>query len=371
MRLSERMTLIGGSEMGKLFDKSRRPADAIDLSIGQAHFDVPEPVKEATIAAIGGRCGGYSPIQGNAELVRATRRYLEARHDIGDDEEVMMTSGASGAITLALIALVGPGDEVLIPDPYFVIYRHLVHIVGGTPVFYDLYPDFRLRIDEIERQITERTRLLILNSPANPTGATLGPSEVEAVTGLCRERGIPVLSDELYELFAYDDAHTGIKRFRSPSNLLVGGVSKAYGMAGWRLGWAAGPPELIAAMRTLQQYTYVCAPTPAQHGALAAFEVDMSAQVASYRRKRDLMYRGLVAAGYDVVEPGGSFFIFPRVPWGDDVAFYEAALAQKLLVVPGRAFSRRTTHVRISFAAPDETLERGLEVLAQLAERRG
>ncbi len=142
-------------------------------------------------------------------------------------------------------------------------------------------------------------------------------------------------------------------------------------MAGWRLGWAAGDPGLIDCMRTLQQFAYTCAPTLVQRGALAAFELDMSAYVERYRHKRDLLYRGLVDAGYEVVKPTGSFFAFPRVPWGEDEEFCRAALEHKLVIVPGQFFSSRRSHVRISFSVPEATLERGLAVLRQLAERPG
>ena len=214
--------------------------------------------------------------------------------------------------------------------------------------------------------MSERTRLIILNSPSNPTGATFSAAEIEAVADACRQRGIMVLSDELYEIFVYDAPHVSVKKFLGPESLLVGGFSKAYGMAGWRLGWAAGSPELIDKMRTLQQFIYACPPTLVQRGSLAAFDVDMTSYVDDYRRKRDLMYNGLVAAGYDVVKPGGSFFIFPEVPGGDDLEFCERALSNKLIVVPGRTFSRRSSHIRVSIAAPDDTLEHGLEVFRKL-----
>jgi len=197
-------------------------------------------------------------------------------------------------------------------------------------VFYDLYPDFKLRVESVVEQMTDRTRLLILNSPSNPTGAIFTAAEIEAVADACRQRGILVLSDELYEIFVYDAPHVSIKRFHGPESLLVGGFSKAYGMAGWRLGWAAGAPELIDKMRTLQQFVYACPPTLVQKGSLAAFDVDIKSYVDDYRRKRDLMYDGLVAAGYNVVKPGGSFFIFPEVPVGDDLEFSERALISRL-----------------------------------------
>jgi aspartate/methionine/tyrosine aminotransferase len=366
MRFAERMNQIKESGVRELFDKGQRIPDSIDLSIGQADFDVPDAVKQATINAVNGGCGRYSVTQGVPELIDAVKRHLKAGSGLGEDDTLMITSGASGAITLALLALAGPGDEVLLPDPYFVVYKSLVDVVGATPVFYDLYPDFRVRVQEIEAQITDRTRVLILNSPGNPTGCTFTADEIEAVARTCGAARIPVISDELYDTFIYDGSHAGIKRFGGCESLQVGGFSKAYGMAGWRLGWAAGPPMLIDRMRTLQQFLYACPPTLVQQGGLAALDVNMSAAVEAYRRKRDIICNGLTTAGYDFVKPTGSFFVFPRVPRGNDLEFCERALEQKLIVVPGRTFSRRTTHFRISFATSDETLERAIEVLARL-----
>ncbi len=368
MQLADRNRRIRASGVREFFDKGRRIPDAIDLSIGQADFDVPEPIRAATRAAIDQGCGRYSATQGFDELVAATRARLVERHRLGADEAVMMTCGASGAITLALLALVDPGDEVLVPDPWFVIYHELVGIVGGVPVPYDLYPDFRLRAADLAPLLGASTKLVILNSPANPTGAVHGAEELRAVAELCGERGVPVLSDELYEDFVYDGPHVGIKPLLGEGSLLVGGFSKSFGMAGWRLGWAAGHAELIDRMRTLQQFLYACPPTLVQRGALAAFDVDMSAEVDDYRRKRDLVVARLRGAGYELATPGGSFFAFPRVPWGDDMSFCERALEEKLIVVPGSSFSRRSTHFRLSFATSMEQLERGLGVLERLAE---
>jgi aspartate aminotransferase/aminotransferase len=366
MRFAKRAESFEASGIRKLFDKARRTPDAIDLSIGQAHFEVPDAIKQATINAIRSGCGGYGATQGDAQLIEATRRYVQTRFGLPKDEEILMTTGATGAIVLALLALIDPGDEVLLPDPYFILYYRLIELIGGVPVCYDLYPDFRLRVGEVEKRMSERTRMLILNSPSNPTGATFSAPDIEEVADLCRKCGVLVLSDELYEIFCYDDPHVSIKRFLGPESLLVGGFSKSYGMAGWRLGWSAGAPELIDRMRSLQQFVYACPPTLVQKGSIAAFDVDMAPYVDDYRKKRDLIYNGLVSAGYNVVKPGGSFFIYPEVPGGDDLKFCERALAEKLVVVPGRNFSRRSSHIRVSFGAPDETIERGLEVFRKL-----
>ncbi len=367
MRFAERMKHIKASGVREFFDKGRRIENAVDLSIGQADFDVPEPIRSATVQAIHDGCGRYTGTQGIPELVEATREHLVREYDLPPGNEVMMTTGASGAIATALLSRVGPGDEVLVPDPYFVIYDTLVRIAGAIPVYYDLYPDFRLPLEKLEAAVTRRSRLLILNSPANPTGAMLRSGEVEALARFCAERGLPVISDELYKMFVYDGSNTSIKRFPRCESILVGGFSKAYGMAGWRLGWAAGPPEWIDAMKTVQQMAYACPPALVQRGALAAFGVDRSAVIDRYRKKRDMMYEGLIAADYKVVKPAGSFFMFPTAPWGDDMTFCEKALEEKLIVVPGRSFSRRKIHFRLSFAAADSTLERGLEAFRRLA----
>jgi aspartate/methionine/tyrosine aminotransferase len=367
IRFAKRMDGFKASAIRELFDRARRIPGVIDLSIGQAHFDVPDAIKEATISAIREGCGGYGPTQGDPELVAATKEYLVSKYSLSQDEEVLITSGATGAIVLTLLSLIQPGDEVLIPDPFFVLYERLINMVGGEAVLYDLHPDFCLRDAVVEAGMSDRTKLLILNNPSNPTGATFRAEDIEAVAELCRKRGVMVLSDELYEVFVYDKPHFCIKRFLGPESLLVGGMTKAYGMAGWRLGWVAGDPRVIDRMRTLQQFVYACPPTLVQRGALAGFDLDMSQKVTDFRRKRDFMYEGLVAAGYNVIKPGGSFFIFPEVPWGDDVAFCEAALAKKLAIVPGRGFGSRNNHFRISYAATDEALANGLEILRDLA----
>ncbi len=371
MRFADRMTQVRASAIRDLFDRGRSIEGAIDLSIGQGDFDVPGPIKAATIEAIQGECGRYSPTEGYPDVVAATRAWLEDHHDLPDGDAVMLTSGASGALTLAMLALAGPGDEVLLPDPFFVVYGNLAHIVGAKPVFYDLYPRFRLDLEDVDRNITDRTRLLVVNSPSNPTGTRYTAEEMRGLAELCGRRGIPIVSDELYERFVYDGPHVSIKAFGDCESLLIGGLSKTYGMAGWRLGWAAGPRELVDRMRVLQQFSYTCPPTLVQRGALAAFDTDMGHQLERYRRKRNLVCEGLIDAGYEVQKPEGSFFIFPKVPEGDDLAFCERAIAEKLIVVPGRAFSRRSTHFRLCFAALDVTLERGLDVLRRIGPAAG
>jgi aspartate aminotransferase/aminotransferase len=363
------MSKIGASGIREVFDRARALTDPIDLSLGLGWFDVPAPIREGAARAAHDGNGRYGPTEGHPALRAAAKRYLCDRHGLSADEDVLITTGTTGAIVTTMFALVDPGTEVLLPDPYFVLYEGVVRLCGAEPVLYRLTHEFRIDPEAIEQAITDRTALVVLNNPANPTGVAYSADEVRAVAEVCARHDVPLLSDELYELFTLDHPHTSVKHFMGAGAILVGGPSKAFGMAGWRVGWAAGAPEVIGKMRVLQQFLYSCAPTISQQGALAGIGLDPAEHVDAYRAKRDRVYRRLTTAGYDMVKPTGAFFAFPRVPWGDDVSFCNAGLERSLIVVPGRAFGTRTDHFRICIAAPDELLDRGLDVLVELARQ--
>ncbi len=365
-RLACRMDLVDASGIRKVFELAAKLDNPINFSIGQPDFDVPEACKEAAIEAIRRGSNRYTVTQGEAALREAVRGRLA--EEFGTFEApLLITSGVSGGILLALLATVNPGDEVLIPDPYFVMYKHLVNLIGATPVFVDTYPDFRLRADRLEAAVTERTRMLVLNSPTNPTGAVYTEQEVAGAVEVARRHGLVVLSDEIYNLFSYDGP--------SPTPwplydrvILLRGFSKTHAMTGWRMGYAAGPAEVIGAMTTLQQYTFVCAPSPLQWGAVAALETDTTDLAQSFRARRDLVYEGL-SKRFEVVRPGGAFYIFPEAPGGSGTAFCARAIESGVLVIPGNVFSERDTHFRISYVAEPAAIERGLEVLSKVAEQ--
>ena len=262
---------------------------------------------------------------------------------------------------LALMTLVDPGDEVLIPDPYFVSYKQLVTLFGGVPRFVDTYPDFRLCPEALEAAIGERSKLLILNSPANPTGAVCSMDELRAVVSFAQDHDLFIISDEIYHDFVYDGPHHSLAEF-TDQLLLLDGFSKSYGMTGWRIGYAAGPQAIIREMTTLQQFSFVCAPAPLQEAALAALELSTEDVRVEYRARRDLIYEGL-ADRYQVSRPQGAFYIFPRVPWGSDQEFVTSAIENNLLIIPGSVFSEKHSHFRLSFAADEETLRQGIELL--------
>lgn len=352
-----------------MFDLGARLADPVDLSIGQPHFPVPEPVRAAAIRAIEGGLNRYTVTQGLPELNEAVLDLVERRTGVRA-ESSLITSGVAGGLVLGMLTLLDEDDGVLIPDPYFICYESLGNLFTARPAYYDLYPDFRLTEERLEAGMREDVKVLVLNSPGNPTGRVFDREELSAAARFAKRHGLPVVSDEIYEQFSYDSPAPSILSFYDQV-VLLGGFGKTYGMPGWRLGYAVGPRDVIDRMRTLQQFTYVCAPTPAQHAALAALQVDMTPYIDDYRRRRNRMIDGLSEA-FDLVRPEGAFYVFPRAPGRDGgQAFAERAVARNVLVVPGGSFSRRDTHIRLSYALPDDKLDLGLSLLRQLAAEAG
>jgi aspartate/methionine/tyrosine aminotransferase len=366
--LARRMSSIDASGIRKVFDLAAKLKDPIDLSIGQPDFDVPEPCKERAIQAIRSGRNRYTVTQGSADLREAIAADL--RREFGRfDSPVLVTSGVSGGLLLALLATVNAGDEVLIPDPYFVMYKHLVNLLGAKPVFVDTCPDFRVRADRLEAAVTPRTKLLILNSPGNPTGAVLSQEDLAAALDVARRHNLLVISDECYNAFCYDGPFASAWPLYDRC-ILMRGFSKAYAMTGWRLGYATGPAPIIQAMTTLQQYTFVCGPAPLQAGAVAAYETDPAERIADFRERRDLIYAGLCDR-FRITRPGGAFYLFPEAPGGSGSRFVGRAIEAGVLVIPGNVFSEHDTHFRIAYAASRETIRRGIDALNKLAREMG
>ena len=367
MKLAQRVSRIDSSGIRKIFDLARSLKDPINLSIGQPDFEVAPQVKQAAVAAINANRNTYTQTQGIPELraqVAADEKSFTRRTYA--DDQVLITSGVSGGLFLALLAMVEEGDEVIIPDPYFVMYKHLVNLFGGTPVYLDTY-DTGFGIDPVrlEKLITPRTKLLLINSPANPTGRILPREQLIGIAEVCRKHGITVISDEIYRAFAYEPM-TSMAEIYEQTVVLVG-HSKSFGMTGWRLGYAAGPSDVIQAMTKVQQYSFVCAPSVTQYAALACPQVDMSGNIEAYRRKRDLMV-GILNQRFEIASPDGAFYLWAKAPAGHTGdSFVQLAIANNCLIIPGSVFSERTTHFRICYTVPDERLRQGAELLCRLA----
>ena len=364
--LAHRAAKTEASGIRKVFDLAASLRNPVDLSIGQPHFDVPDPLKERASEAIRNGKNAYTPTQGGAELRAALKAGPLAGYG---DKEILVTSAVSGGLLLAFMALFDPGDEVLVPDPYFVMYKQLAVMFDAKPVFYDTYPGWKLDVDRIESLVTPRTKAIIICSPANPTGAVYTRRELEDVAALIRRKDLIAISDETYETYCYDAPFVSLRELCRDHSLVLGGFSKSHAMTGWRVGWAAGPEELVQAMTKFQQFSFVCAPAPFQAAAVHALAHDMSEMMDEYRRKRDLLHGGLVDAGYEAVKPSGSFYVFPRAPWGTGGEFVETCIRNNLLVIPGNCFSERDTHFRIVFAAREETIIEGLAILRRLAKK--
>lgn len=365
--LATRTDHFDSSGIRKVFDLAAKLRDPINLSIGQPDFPVPNDVKAAAVEAILADRNGYSVTQGIPTL--RDRLQAEVDQQYGhDDRRVLITSGTSGALVLSMLALVDPGDEVICFDPYFVMYPALVGMVGGKTVLVDTYPDFQIDVDKVAAAITPRTKLILLNSPANPTGVVATEQQVRQLADLAREKQVALLSDEIYRTFCYEGPLAS-PAAHNEATIVVDGLSKSHGVTGWRLGWVHGPRAIVDKMTAIQQYTFVCAPHPLQHGGVAALGVDQTREAESYRRRRDLVVGGLRDAGYQVADSGGAFYVFPEVPEGGGTAseFVARAIEKELLIIPGSVFSRRNTHFRISYAASEATIDRGLTVLRQLA----
>ncbi|MCC7349106.1 MAG: aminotransferase class I/II-fold pyridoxal phosphate-dependent enzyme [Phycisphaerales bacterium] len=369
--ISARATAVDASGIRKVFDLAAKMKDPINFSIGLPDFDVPQTAKLAAIEAIESGHNRYTQTQGIAPLRERLRRDLSAEvgRDVG---EVLITSGVSGGLFLAILSVINPGDEAIFLDPYFVMYKHLLTLAGGKSVAVDSYPDFRFHADRVERAITPRTKMLMLNSPSNPTGVVMSQQEVNQAVELARKHDLLLLSDEIYEPFLYDDEGGKKPTLASPARLydktiILRGFSKSHAMTGWRLGYAAGPEAILSQMTKLQQYTFVCAPSPLQYAALKALDVSMDQAVADYRRKRDLVFN-LLSRKFEVVKPQGAFYVFPKAPAGKTASqFVAQAIENNVLIIPGNVFSERDTHFRISYATTDQKVQEGCEILNRLA----
>jgi len=363
--VSRRASAFDSSGIRKAFDLAARLEDPINLAIGQPDFAMPVAACEAAKAAIDAGKSGYTQTQGIPQL----RERLEGavRDELGQPgRKLCVTSGSSGALVLVLMAMIDPGDEVILFEPAFVMYRPLVEFLGGTCVIVDTSPSFSIDVERVAAVITPRTKAILLNTPSNPTGFVAPLETVRDLARLAEQTGVTLISDELYRSYCYDEP------FHSPAAhsdaiVVIDGFSKSHAMTGWRVGWVHGPAEIIDACTMLQQYTFVCAPQIGQWGAIAAIDAPMDVPLSECKRKRDKLMAGL-AGHYSFVKPGGAFYLYPEAPGGSGKRFAEIAAEQeKLIVVPGSVFGAADTHFRVAYTVSDRTLDRGIAALIRLA----
>ncbi len=368
--IADRVLSFDSSGIRKVFELGAKLKDPINLSIGQPDFDVPDGAHRAAIDAIQNRKNGYALTQGIPPLHQRLQKQVDAEFGHAD-RKLFVSSGTSGGLVLAMMVLVNPGDEVILFDPYFVMYEPLVKLMAGKPILVDTNPTFAIDLAKVRAAITPRTKAILFNSPANPTGYVASDAEVRGLAQLAAEKNIALVSDEIYRLFCYDQPFVSPAKYNDKT-IVIDGFSKTYAMTGWRVGWVHGPGKIIEEMIKVQQYSFVCAPHPLQVAAAAALDIDMRSHVDAYRQKRDRLLEG-ICQHYEVTPPGGAFYVFPRLPaCGDRAAtsgsqFVTRAIDLGLLVVPGNIFSQHDTHFRISYAADERTIDRGIEALRRLA----
>ncbi|MEN2998912.1 MAG: pyridoxal phosphate-dependent aminotransferase [Brevinematia bacterium] len=371
--VSKKSKSVDSSGIRKVFDLAQKIENPINLSIGQPDFDVPEEIKREAIRAIEKGFNKYTVTQGIEPLREKLSDFINAKKGTNySKDDGFITSGVSGALTLLFMALLDQGDEVIIFDPYFVMYKHLVNLFGGRAVIVDTYPDFKIanRRKEIENKITDRTKAIVINSPSNPTGKVMSRDDIYTVYEIAKSSNLLVVSDEIYDEFVYDGEFFSIASIYPEGTVLLGGFSKTYAMTGWRVGFAFGPSPIIREMIKLQQYTFVCAPSFAQYASIKALDYDMSEYIRRYKVKRDMVYEGL-KENFDIVKPEGAFYAFPS-PKELTISveeFVNECIKEGVLIIPGNVFSERSTHFRLSFAASDETIRKGIERINEVYKK--
>lgn len=366
---TSRISLSGIREAAKM----RR--DAINLGLGEPDFDTPAHIKEAAKAALDEGFTGYTPNKGFPELINEIARYYEQYGVYAGQEQILCTSGCSEALHLAFEALVNPGDEVIIPDPGFVAYSPLTRVAGGVPVSARVKaPDeFRLTPDTVAECVTHKTKALVINSPANPTGALQHYDEMRGFVELADDYDFHIISDEVYDKIVYERKHISPASISPDRVIVVNAVSKTYAMTGWRLGYAIAPAAIAEEMLKVHQYIQACAPSISQKAAYVALtgpQNSVRAMVEEFRARRNIVVQSLKEIT-NCVKPAGAFYAFPRFATQRTSLDLARRLAQAgVIIVPGSAFGRfGEGHLRISYAASRENLERALTIIKKQVQQ--
>jgi aminotransferase len=382
--VSQRVQSVPPSGIRRFFDIAATMKNVISLGIGEPDFVTPAPILQAGIASLGRGETAYTSNSGTIELRQAVSRHLQRLYGVCYDpeSELLITVGVSEALYLALTAIVDPGDEVIVPEPCFVAYTPEVVFAGGVPVTIatKVEDNFQVTAEAIERKITPRTKALLIGYPNNPTGAVMTRENLVHIGQLAAQHDLLVISDEIYDRLVYGRAHVCFAALPGmrERTITLGGFSKDYAMTGWRLGYAAAPAGLLAAMRKVHQYTIMSAPTTAQAAGVQALESGdpfVEQMVSEYDRRRRLLVGGLNTLGLDCFEPGGAFYAFPSVERSgmDDSLFAESLLhEEEVAVVPGSAFGPSGAgYVRMAYATAYEKIEEALNRMERFMRRHG
>ncbi|MCX7710115.1 MAG: aminotransferase class I/II-fold pyridoxal phosphate-dependent enzyme [Clostridia bacterium] len=373
---------IPPSGIRKFFDLINEMKDAISLSIGEPDFDTPWNIREAGIYSLEKGHTHYSPNAGFAELREEIAKFMKRKYKVeyNPKNQITVTVGGSEGIDIALRALVGPGDEVIIPEPSFVAYKPCAVLTGATPVIINLRAEdqFRLTPELLKAAITDKTKVLVLPFPNNPTGAIMTKEDLDKIVEVLRDKDIVVISDEIYAELTYDKKHVSIASYpeMKDKTLVINGFSKAYAMTGWRLGYACGHPDLIAAMTKIHQFCIMSAPTMAQFAAVEALKKsddDIEFMAREYNRRRRVMLDGFRKAGLECFEPLGAFYVFPCIKSSGmrSEEFCEKLLMEeRVAVVPGTAFGESGEgFVRACYASSIDNINEAMRRIHNFMEK--
>ncbi len=359
------------SGIRKMFDLAG--SSAVNLGLGEPDFQPPSTVVEAMKKALDGGYNKYGPTGGLRELREALAKMHSSQADVRA-ENVLITVGATEALAMTMQVFVDPGDEVLTPDPGFVLFAPHVRLAGGTPVFYSvLEKDYFLpTLDELESLVGPRTKAIIINSPSNPTGSVMREKEVEALTAFAEDNGLLIISDEVYDRIVYEGQHVSFLG-RTENVIYVNSFSKVFSMTGWRLGYLIAGEEFVKTMAKVHYYMVACPPTPAQYAVLTGLlnsQEYLREMLDEFRRRRDFIVSGLNSiGGFHCITPGGAFYAFPSFEF--DIGSEELAmrlLEAGVVCSPGSAFGERGEgHLRFSYAASLELIGEALVVVDSVA----
>lgn len=380
-RLSQKVTSIPPSGIRRFFDIAATMKDVISLGIGEPDFVTPAHISQAGIESIQRGDTHYTSNSGTLELRSALSDKLFDMYGVryNAENEILITVGVSEALQCAMLAVIDPGDEVLVVEPCFVAYKPSVVLAGGTAVVVPTFVenDFQVTAEELEKHITPRTKAIFIGYPNNPTGAVLGKQRLQQIADLAEKYDLLVISDEIYDRLVYGIEHTNFASLprMQERTILLGGFSKSYAMTGWRVGYVCANPEILGAIRKVHQYAIMSAPTMAQHAAVEAIlrgEQDVRDMVREYDLRRQTILAGLNTIGLPTFEPRGAFYVFPDIrPTGlTSNDFSEKLLMEEhVAAVPGDAFGESGTgFVRMSYCNSMENIEEALTRIERLVK---
>jgi len=372
---------VGFAKFLKLFHTAS-PGGVISLGVGEPDFRTPGHICEAAFGAIREGHTKYTPSNGFAELRQAIAQHLKDRYGVEYDPEteIMTTVGSSQAMDLTLRAILDPGDEVIIPDPYYICYPPCITMAHGVPVPVptNFETEFKLEAAQVEAGITARTKVILFGYPSNPTGTEMSREDLLEIAGVVKKHNLLVISDEIYSRLTYEVEHTCFPSLpeMKERTVLLSGFSKSYAMTGWRLGYAAGPADIIAAIGKIHQHTMLSPPSMAQIAAIEALkngEDDVAQMVAEYNRRRQVIIRGLNQMGLKCHQPQGAFYAFPSIRNTGMTSgeFTEKLLSEEgVVVMPGSLFGRQGDgFVRCSYATAISEIEEALKRMARFVAR--